>query len=118
MLGRGHASLEFVPVNDVPLQSRVPSVLTEVGSGGLMLNVPLILMGQPWQFPLGGEIDMQFGPERVDVSPSWIATPLTAVAFDGWTKWGNESHIPFEVNECRLAGKRSSNGCIYDRIQS
>jgi len=93
---RGHASLEFVPVNDVPLQSRV--IRPDRGRvGWAYAERSFNSDGAPWQFPLGGEIDMQFGPERVDVSPSWIATPLTAVAFDGWTKWGNESHIPFEV---------------------
>ena len=93
---RGHASLKFMPVNDVPLQSlTVRPERSRVGWG--YAERPFSPEGAPWQFPLGGEIYMNFGPERIDVSSSWIATPLTAVTFDGWTQWGNESHIPFEV---------------------
>jgi|GEM_PF-595978 len=93
---RGYATLEFIPVNDVPLQSRVTR--PERGRvGWAYAERSFSSDGAPWQFPLGGEVEMHFGPERIEVSSSWIATPLTAVTFDGWTKWGDESRIPFEV---------------------
>ena len=51
----------------------------------------------PWRFPFGGEMRFAFGPEGVDVAPSWFATPLTAMTFQGRTAWGARSRIPFDV---------------------
>ena len=93
---RGHASLDFVPANEVPLQSRA---VRPVGSriGWSYAERSFAPDSEPWHFPLGGKIDLRFDPERIDVFSSWIATPLTAVTFNGWTKWGDESRIPFNV---------------------
>ncbi len=51
----------------------------------------------PWRFPLGGEFTYAFGSDGVDLLPSWAATPLTAIEFEGRTAWGRDSHMPFRV---------------------
>ena len=93
---RGHASLNVTPEDGVPLQSRgvrPPSIRVGWGYAGQ----PFESDGEPWRFPLGSEIDLTFGPDGIELEPSWMATPLTAVEFVGQTAWGDESRIPFEV---------------------
>ena len=51
----------------------------------------------PWRFPFGGEMRFTFEPDGVDIAPSWFATPLTAMTFQGRTAWGRRSRIPFDV---------------------
>ena len=51
----------------------------------------------PWRFPLGGEVAYTFGPDAIDLRPSWAATPLTAIEFEGRTAWGQDSQMPFRV---------------------
>ena len=51
----------------------------------------------PWRFALGGELNYTFGSDGVDLQPSWAATPLTAIEFEGRTAWGRDSHMPFRV---------------------
>ena len=51
----------------------------------------------PWRFPLGAGIEYAFGPDEVRVAPSWAATPLTAITFEGRTAWGRDSRMPFHV---------------------
>jgi len=50
-----------------------------------------------WRFPLGGEFAYQYDPEKIEFEPSWMATPLTAIDFEGETVWGQQSRIPFHV---------------------
>jgi hypothetical protein len=45
--------------------------------------------------PIGGEIAYRFGPEWIDLDPSWTATATTYVEFQGRTAYGNTSSIPF-----------------------
>ena len=51
----------------------------------------------PWRFPFGGDMRFTFEPDGVDIAPSWFATPLTAMTFEGRTAWGAGSRIPFDV---------------------
>ena len=51
----------------------------------------------PWRFPFGGDMRFTFEPDGVDIAPSWFATPLTAMTFEGRTTWGRRSRIPFHV---------------------
>ena len=51
----------------------------------------------PWRFPFGGEMRFAFDPDGVDIAPSWFATPLTTMSFQGHTAWGTRSRIPFDV---------------------
>ena len=51
----------------------------------------------PWRFPFGGDMRFTFEPDGVDIAPSWFATPLTAMTFEGRTAWGRRSRIPFHV---------------------
>lgn len=93
---RGHASLTVIPEDAVPLQPQsVRPRSTRDGWG--YAKEPFEPDGEPWQFPVGSEIDLTFGPDAIELAPSWMATPLTAVSFEGRTKWGQESAIPFEV---------------------
>jgi hypothetical protein len=48
--------------------------------------------------PIGGEIVYEFGPEWIDIAPSRVATESTLVEFEGRTKYGQESQIPFHVS--------------------
>ena len=51
------------------------------------------------RFGVGGSVSYQLGPEWIDIaSGSWVATPLTRIAFEGRTKYGGESEIPFRVS--------------------
>jgi TamB, inner membrane protein subunit of TAM complex len=50
-----------------------------------------------WRTPIGGEIVYRYGPEWVEVDPSWVATARTFVAFDGRTAYGDRSHLRFHA---------------------
>ena len=62
-----------------------------------MPRVPFAGGAAPWQFPVGGEITYTVDPEWIEIAPSWLATPQTAVRFDGRTAFGGRSRIPFTV---------------------
>ena len=51
----------------------------------------------PWRFPLGGEMRFTFESDEVEIAPSWAATPLTAMTFQGRSVGTGSSRIPFEV---------------------
>ena len=53
--------------------------------------------GAPWRFPLGGEMRFTLESDRVEIAPSWAATPLTAMTFEGRSDGKGSSRIPFEV---------------------
>jgi translocation and assembly module TamB len=48
--------------------------------------------------PVGGEITYDAGPEWVEIAPSHLATESTLVEFEGRTRNGEESRIPFHVS--------------------
>lgn len=45
--------------------------------------------------PFGGEIAYSYGPEWIDLEPSWAATRTTYVEFEGRTAYAEDSRIPF-----------------------
>ena len=47
--------------------------------------------------PVAGEIGWRLDPEWITLSPSWMATESTYVAFEGRTAYGERSSIPFHV---------------------
>ncbi|MBI3048911.1 MAG: translocation/assembly module TamB domain-containing protein [Acidobacteria bacterium] len=47
--------------------------------------------------PVRGELTYAYGPEWVDIGPSYAATPDTFVAFEGRTAYGDRSRIAFHV---------------------
>ena len=47
--------------------------------------------------PVAGRIEYRLDPEWITLSPSWVATPRTYVAFSGRTSYGERSAIPFHV---------------------
>ena len=53
--------------------------------------------GAPWRFPVGGEVAFELGPEWIEVAPGRLATPRTAIEFEGRTAYGDRSHLPFHV---------------------
>ena len=93
---QGRTSLLVAPPDNVFLQDRrQPPTAKRDGWG--YAGVPFEPEGEPWQFPMGANLEVIFGPDNIAISPSWIATPLTAVDFYGETAWGKRSSIPFEV---------------------
>ena len=69
----------------------------DVRSGWTYAAQPFEPDGAPWHFPLGGEMRFAFESDRVEIAPSWAATPLTAMTFEGWSDGTGSSRIPFEV---------------------
>jgi hypothetical protein len=55
-------------------------------------QVPLIA-----PLEVAGDITYAYGPDTLEIAPSWAATPLTYLTFEGTTKYGRESRIPFHV---------------------
>ena len=47
---------------------------------------------------IGGDLIYAFDPERVELSPSRLATESTLVEFEGQTEYGGASQIPFHVS--------------------
>ena len=47
--------------------------------------------------PIGGTLSYRFGPELVEVAPSWVATPETYIEVEGVTAYGEASRLPFHV---------------------
>jgi translocation and assembly module TamB len=47
--------------------------------------------------PMRGELAYAYGPEWVDLEPSYVATADTYVAFEGRTAYGDRSRIAFHV---------------------
>jgi len=47
--------------------------------------------------PVGGGLRYRYGPEWVEIEPGWAASPGSYVAFEGRTRWGRDSRIPFQV---------------------
>ena len=47
--------------------------------------------------PIGGQLTYRFDPDWVNVSSGRVATPETYVEFEGRTKYGEESRMPFHV---------------------
>jgi hypothetical protein len=47
--------------------------------------------------PIRGSLAYAYGPEWVDVAPSYVATPESYVEFDGRTAYGDRSRINFHV---------------------
>jgi hypothetical protein len=50
-----------------------------------------------WRTPIGSETVYRYGPEWVELEPSWVATARTFVAFDGRTAYGERSHLRFHA---------------------
>ena len=59
--------------------------------------IPFDSEGAPWRFPVGGDVAFELGPEWIEVAPGRLATPLTAIEFEGRTADGDRSHLPFHV---------------------
>ena len=53
--------------------------------------------GAPWSFPVGGAVTYAITPDGIEIEPGRLATPFTEIRFQGWTAYGGESRIPFNV---------------------
>ena len=95
---RGGGQLSATPPPGVTTMTRVPvATLVEAfdargREAGPFNPVPLI---SPLE--VAGDIAYTFGPDEIQVAPSWAATPQTHLTFNGTTKYGRESRIPFHV---------------------
>lgn len=94
----GEGRLQVVPPAGADLMSRRPiaelaAAFDERGAetgpfDPYPLRRPLVV---------GGDISYAIGPRTISLGPSWAATPLTFVAFEGSTEYGTASRIPFHV---------------------
>ena len=91
----GGGEVSVAPARGVELLSR--DAAPEPGAGWLHGEQPFEPARVPWRFPFGGRMRFTFEEDGVDIAPSWFATPLTAMSFQGRTAWGEESRIPFDV---------------------
>lgn len=92
---RGEGHLEVAPPSGTPLLSRTAP---PAGRARWPYAESAFAPAEtPWRFPLGAGIEYAFGPDEVRVAPSWAATPLTAITFEGRTAWGRDSRMPFHV---------------------
>ena len=92
----GGGRVSVAPPRGVALLPR--DVAPAARTGWLHGEQPFEPAAVPWRFPFGGEMRFTFEPGGVDIAPSWFATPLTAMTFQGRTAWGARSRIPFEVS--------------------
>ena len=92
-LGEGH--LETAPPGNVRLQA---GALGQFVAARGPRPAPSAAAGYT-RFPVGGSADYRLGPEWLDIAAgSWVATPHTHIAFEGRTRYGGESEIPFHVS--------------------
>ena len=47
--------------------------------------------------PVAADITYTLGPDAIDIAPSWAASPQTYLTFEGTTRYGRDSRIPFHV---------------------
>ena len=92
---RGEGHLTVAPPRGTPLLSR--TARPAAGDRWPYAESPFAPAATPWRFPLGAAIDYAFDRDEVRVGPSWAATPLTSVTFEGRTAWGDRSTLPFHV---------------------
>ena len=92
----GKGRLTIAPADGVVLMTQNGLDATHIPSVGYAA-VPFAGEATPWQFPVGGEITYTVDPEWIEIAPSWLATPQTAIRFDGRTAFGDRSRIPFTV---------------------
>ena len=92
----GDGRLTVAPPRGTPLHSRT----ARPAAGGARwpyAEAAFAPADAPWRFPLGAGIEYDFDADEVRIGPSWAATPLTSITFDGRTAWGRGSRIPFHV---------------------
>jgi len=58
--------------------------------------IPALSLDDP--VAVGGAIEYRFGPDRIELGPSRLATDTTLVEFEGETDYGERSRIPFHVS--------------------
>ena len=92
---RGDGRLAVAPPSGTPLLSR--ETAPAAGARRPYAESAFAPARTPWRFPLGADIEYDFDAGEVRIGPSWAATPLTSVTFDGRTAWGRDSRIPFHV---------------------
>ena len=95
---RGDGTLVATAPPGVPMMSRQPVArlvegLDERGRAhGPFNELPIIT-----PLEVAGEVAYSYGPETIEVAPSWAASRQTFLTFEGTTKYGRESRIPFHV---------------------
>jgi hypothetical protein len=58
---------------------------------------PFLPQPLPRHLPIGGSLRYTLGPETIQIAPSRLLTPQTAVTFQGSTAYGDRSRLPFHV---------------------
>lgn len=94
----GEGRLRADPPEGVALMSRrsTEALAAAYDARGLEVG-PFDPHPLPAALAVGGEISYTIGPGGIALAPSWAATALTFVAFEGTTDYGSASRIPFHV---------------------
>ena len=111
----GSGDVSVAPARGVELLSR--DAAPEPRAGWLHGEQPFEPARVPWRFPFGGRMRFTFEEDGVDIAPSWFATPLTAMSFQGRTAWGEELADTVRRAQRGLAGERSRHGRRHDRVR-
>ena len=68
-----------------------------IANRGGYASIPFDPGGDPWHVPIGGELVYTVSPEWLEIAPSRVATPASAIDFQGRTAFGDQSRILFQV---------------------
>ena len=93
---RGDGRLTVTPVEGVVLMTQAQLSSAGISPAGYA-DVPFQREAEPWHFPLGGEITYTVDSDWIEIAPSRLATPYTAVGFEGRSAFGDRSRISFRV---------------------
>ncbi len=91
----GHGRMTAAPAGGVELMT--PAAAPPAGPREAYAAVAFTPDGAPWSFPVGGAVTYSITPDGIEIEPGRLATPYTEIRFRGWTAYGGESRIPFNV---------------------
>ena len=91
----GHGRMTAAPAGGVELMTSATA--PPAGPREAYAAVAFTPDGAPWSFPVGGAVTYSITPDGIEIEPGRLATPYTEIRFRGWTAYGGESRIPFNV---------------------
>jgi translocation and assembly module TamB len=94
----GEGVVRVQPPRGVTLMSRETSVAAPQDGQDADQRLPIAPLSLDDPVGVGGEMAYRFGPDRIDLGPSRLATDTTLVEFEGETFYGERSRIPFHVS--------------------
>ena len=91
----GEGRMTVAPAGDVDLMTADAGPAS--GPRAAYAAAPFTPQGAPWSFPVGGAVTYAITPDGIEIEPGRLATPYTEIRFQGWTAYGGDSRIPFNV---------------------